>query len=94
MAKIILSGRIQVPQADLTAVRQALPSHLRATRGEPGCLTFEVTESPPNSGTFCVYEEFVDRDAFDQHQARVKASHWGEVSRSGVRTYEVREEPA
>ncbi|EPR4995117.1 putative quinol monooxygenase, partial [Vibrio navarrensis] len=38
---------------------------------------------------FDVYEEFVDKVAFEQHQKRVKASRWGKVTVSVERHYEI-----
>jgi len=89
MPKIILSGHILVSQLDLSAVRQALPEHCEATRNEPGCLVFKVDEDPIESGKFSVYEEFVDREAFECHQTRVRESRWGTISCNVQRCYTV-----
>ena len=91
MSKVTLSGYILVPEADREAVAAALPVHIDATRGEPGCLVFEVTRAD-EAGRFDVYEEFVDRGAFEAHQARVKASEWGAVTARVERHYTVVEE--
>jgi len=89
MSKIILAGHILVSQSDLSAVRQALPEHCEATRNEQGCLVFKVDEDPLESGKFHVYEEFVNKEAFERHQTRVRASQWGEISRDVQRCYTV-----
>lgn len=86
---VTLTGHIDVPAARLDAIRAALVEHIRLTRAEPGCLRFEVTQDPQQAGRFQVSEAFVDSAAFEAHQARVKASHWGQVSAGLPRSYEI-----
>ncbi|WP_395205098.1 putative quinol monooxygenase [Vibrio diabolicus] len=76
MSKVALKGFILVPEKDLELVKHELITHKRLTLEEPGCLTFLVTQSPTNPFRFDVYEEFVDKASFRQHQERVQASHW------------------
>ncbi|MCT2178443.1 antibiotic biosynthesis monooxygenase [Brachybacterium muris] len=56
------------------------------TRAEPGCFRFEVepTEDPL---VWTVVEQFVDRAAFDAHQARVRTSRWLEATAGIARDY-------
>ncbi|XAW88109.1 antibiotic biosynthesis monooxygenase [Vibrio sp. CDRSL-10 TSBA] len=89
MAKVTLSGYIVVENEDLAAVKQALAEHKRLTHAESGCLVFDVTPTPGNPNRFDVYEEFVDRNAFEQHQARVKASAWGKITANVARHYQI-----
>lgn len=91
MAKIVLEGHIVVPCAELSVVRQALTTHIRLTHEEPGCLLFRVSERPDAAGIFDVYEEFVDRTAFEHHQARVRSSDWGALTARVERHYRVYE---
>lgn len=84
---VTLSGYILVPAARLEAIRMALPEHIRRTREEAGCLSFDVVEDPHHPGTFTVAEEFVDANAFRAHQARVRSSDWGEISAGIPRDY-------
>ncbi|MDF5015048.1 antibiotic biosynthesis monooxygenase, partial [Vibrio parahaemolyticus] len=42
-----------------------------------------------NPFRFDVYEEFVDKASFKQHQERVQASHWGKVTANVKRQYEI-----
>ena len=60
-------------EADL--IRSHLPEHLRLSRAEPGCLSFNVypTDDPL---VWRLDESFTDRAAFDAHQARTRASAW------------------
>jgi quinol monooxygenase YgiN len=44
-------------------VRQAMQS----TRAEPGCRVFMVNRSVDDRRKFLLYEQFVDRAAFDAH---------------------------
>ena len=89
MSKVTLKGFILVPKQELDLVKSELEHHKRLTLEEPGCITFSVTESPENPLRFDVYEEFTDKVAFEQHQKRVKASHWGKVTVNVERHYEI-----
>ncbi len=91
MNKVILKGFIIVPTADLPAVKKALISHKELTRNEPGCLMFNVTQSEVNLNRFDVYEEFINKAAFEQHQVRVKTSTWGKAAANVKRHYEILE---
>lgn len=73
---VCLSGDlICASAAEAAIVRQYLPEHIRLTRAEPGCLSFEVTQSG-DSMIWRVAERFADRAAFDAHQTRTRASDW------------------
>ncbi|MEW8627209.1 MAG: antibiotic biosynthesis monooxygenase [Candidatus Thiodiazotropha sp.] len=89
MSKVKLKGFIVVADNDLEIIEQELPRHCKLTRQEAGCLVFEVTRSHSDHNRFNVYEEFVDREAFDAHQARVKNSKWGSVTANVERHYEI-----
>lgn len=91
MSKVTLKGFILVPESELELVKHELVNHKRLTLEELGCITFNVTENSENPLRFDVYEEFTDREAFEQHQKRVKASHWGKVTVNVERHYEVSE---
>lgn len=89
MSKVILTGFIIVPDANLETVKQELPIHTALTRNESGCLRFDVTPDKHSPNRFDVYEEFADRAAFDAHQARVQNSRWGQVTKDVERHYEI-----
>lgn len=93
MPKVILTGRIIVPDSDLDSVIAALPTHINLSRNEKGCLKFEVIQSAEDKNIFNVYEEFVDKASFQCHQKRVRDSAWGRISANAERHYEVRERP-
>lgn len=92
MTRIVLQGHIVVSTPDLPAVVEALPSHIELTRAEPGCLVFEVTQDAEDPFVFHVYEQFIDRAAFEHHQARVRASDWGSVTQGVERVYTITED--
>ena len=91
MSKVTLSGHIEVPAEDLDAALLALPNHIALTHQEEGCLAFTVERDSTNPNRFNVHEEFIDKTSFEQHQARVKASHWGSVTKNVERFYTVTE---
>ncbi|WP_421704155.1 putative quinol monooxygenase [Aliiroseovarius sp.] len=88
---ITLTGYIHVPADRLEAVSAALPAHIALTRAEPGCLSFEVTPDHAQPGRFTVSERFIDRAAFDAHQARAGTSPWAEVTAGIPRHYTIEE---
>lgn len=87
---VTLTGYIDVPPERRDAIRAALPEHIRLTRAEPGCLSFEVIESSSTPGRFAVSERFTDAAAFQAHQTRAAASDWAQISQGIPRTYEVK----
>ncbi|WP_018917359.1 putative quinol monooxygenase [Vreelandella zhanjiangensis] len=89
MAKVTLKGFITVPESDLEAVKAGLIHHRQLTFEEPGCIMFEVTQDKADPYRFNVYEEFIDRTAFEQHQQRVANSDWGRLTGNVKRHYEV-----
>ena len=93
MAKVTLSGHIQVPRGNLEAVEREMDSHIQQTRAEAGCLVFEIVRSDDDRCRYDVYEEFSDRAAFEAHQSRVKASTWGKVTAGVTRHYEITHGP-
>ena len=89
MPKVVLEGYILVPDNDLEVVKRELVTHSELSNKELGCLTFNVTQDEGNVNKFNVYEEFIDQISFDKHQARVKSSKWGKVTRNVSRHYRV-----
>ncbi|WP_338723713.1 antibiotic biosynthesis monooxygenase [Devosia sp. XK-2] len=74
--QVRLSGTlICASQDECEIVRRHLAEHVRLTREEPGCLSFEVTQTE-DPLIWRVEELFADQAAFDAHQVRTKASEW------------------
>ena len=73
---------------DVDLVRRYLPEHLRLTREEPGCISFEVSETD-DPLIWRVEELFADRAAFDFHQQRTRASEWFMATSAIPRHYEI-----
>ena len=92
MAKVTLAGfLIAEAMADADRASELLPEHIRLTRAEPGCLSFEVWRSHSDPMRFGVHEVFRDRAAFDAHQARTKGSAWATGTQALVREYTITE---
>jgi quinol monooxygenase YgiN len=75
-------------EADL--VRQHLPEHIRLSRAEPGCLTFNV-EPTDDPLVWRLDESFTDRAAFEAHGDRTRASAWFAATSGLARNFELRE---
>jgi quinol monooxygenase YgiN len=91
MTRIVLTGYILVPEADLEAVKQALPEHIKNTLAESGCIFFEITPDNKDPCRFNVHEVFKDKASFEHHQERAADSEWGSISARVARYYEVTE---
>jgi quinol monooxygenase YgiN len=88
---IRLRGHLRcLTEAEAEAVRAHRAEHIRLTRAEQGCLSFEIVETD-DPLTFEVMESFRDRAAFDAHQARTRDSQWFAQTRGILRDFLVEE---
>jgi quinol monooxygenase YgiN len=73
---ITVTGTLTCSTAeDAAIVRAFLPAHIRLSRAEPGCLSFDVDPSD-DPLVWRLDETFADRAAFDAHQDRTRSSEW------------------
>ncbi|MFT3944203.1 MAG: antibiotic biosynthesis monooxygenase [Ancrocorticia sp.] len=87
MPQVSLSGQLICQNNDeLTTVLAQLPRHIELTRLEPGCISFEVSQTD-NPLVWQVDELFVDEDSFAAHQLRVAESKWGRATAGIERHY-------
>lgn len=87
MSPVALTGRLICANSDEAAVvLHHLHRHIELTKAEVGCLRFAV-EQTNNPLVWEVSERFVDQEAFDAHQARVRASEWGRATSGITREY-------
>jgi len=89
MPEVTLAGHIVIPMEDLASVQAELKNHIRLTRDEPGCLEFNVTQDEVTPTIYHVSERFESPEAFSQHQARVRTSHWGSITKNVKRHYKI-----
>lgn len=84
-----LSGFLRcASMAEVETVKRHLPDHIRRTRAEPGCISFEVSQTD-DPLVWRVEELFADQDAFDFHQQRTSTSKWFEATSAIAREYEI-----
>jgi len=77
MPRVRLTGFLicrSLEESDIVAA--ALPEHIRLTRAEVGCLSFDVLRSSADPCRFAVRETFRSPEDFDAHQVRTRASAW------------------
>ena len=86
---VYLSGYIDVPKEDIKAVKLALPAHIRLSRQEPDCKSFNIRQDDSLPTRFHVIESFTSPIAFNRHQDRMKTSEWALVSRNASRFYDI-----
>jgi quinol monooxygenase YgiN len=94
MPRITLTGFLicrSLEEAD--RVSTLLPDHIRLTREETGCISFEVWRSMADPVRFAVREIFRDRAAFDAHHERMKTSDWWLRTKDIPRDYRITEGP-
>lgn len=87
MSPKIISGYIDVPEADREDFARALPEHSRLTNAEPGCHYFSVSPHPSIEGRYSVEESFEDEAAFQAHMDRTRLTEWFEITRNFRRSY-------
>ena len=95
MSTVTVSGFLIAPTlADADRASELLPEHIRLSRAEPGCLTFEVERSQSDPIRFALFEVFRDEEAFTAHQARTRASAWWTETTGFERDFAVSRERA
>ena len=72
-----VSGHLRCAPEEIDMVHEMLPEHIRLTRAETGCLSFEVTQDPGDPCRWNLSESFRDMAAFEAHRTRTAASDWG-----------------
>ena len=82
-----LTGTITIPLDRQAVLVPLLDNHIALTRGEPGCIYFDVTQDPDTPEVFHVSELFTDETAFAAHQANGAARPWGPASADLVRDF-------
>lgn len=65
--------------AEMLIVLDHAPAHITESRIEPGCLQFDLRQTA-DPLVFAVAERFADANAYRAHQARTRASVWGEAT--------------
>jgi len=89
LSKITLKGFITATEDGMDGVLNELPNHIELTRKEIGCLVFDVTQDESDKSRFNVYEEFKNKESFEQHQNRVRTSIWGNITKNVERNYSI-----
>ena len=85
---VILKGYIKVPLEELEVIKRHLGEHIKNTLNEDGCLEFTVEQDAVDKCIFNVFERFIDNEAFEAHQVRVRASDWGAITKNVQRVYD------
>ncbi|TNM67265.1 antibiotic biosynthesis monooxygenase [Streptomyces sp. NP160] len=87
MDEVRLTGQLVCRTADdVRLVTELLPQHVRLSRAEPGCLSFDVGLTD-DGRTWQVDELFDSPEAFRAHQVRVRGSAWGRATAHLERRY-------
>jgi len=87
MKLTIISGYVDVPEADREDFARALPEHARLTNAEKGCQYFKVKAHPKIKGRYLVNEAFDDDAAYKAHMKRTQKTQWHKITRNVKRSY-------
>lgn len=86
---VTLNGTLTcASQAEADRVGAYLPEHIRLTRAEAGCLSFEVLQTA-DPMVWSVSERFTDAAAFEAHQVRTSTSEWARETAGIARDYTI-----
>jgi quinol monooxygenase YgiN len=75
---------------EVALIQALLPEHIRLSRAEPGCLTFNV-DPTADPLVWRLDESFADKAAFEAHQTRTRASAWFKATAQMRRDFQVTE---
>lgn len=90
---VTLTGWLRCASEEEAArVRTALDDHIRLTRAEAGCVSFNVTATD-DPLVWQVAEEFTNPAAFEAHQVRAGASDWARQTAGIARDYTIKGMP-
>lgn len=73
---LILAGSIRIAPERLADLRPHLAAQVEASRGEPGCLAYALSEDPLEPGLIRVFEHFIDAAALEFHRASSHMATW------------------
>lgn len=73
---LILAGTVRIAPERLEELRPHLRAQVEATRSEPGCLDYALTEDPLDPGLIRVYEHFTDEAALAFHRETAHMATW------------------
>lgn len=86
---VVLQGYLRCETAEQAeTVAAHLDEHIRKSRAEPGCVSFDVTPTD-DPLIWHVSETFTDAASFQAHQARGAASDWARHTAGIARDYTV-----
>lgn len=89
MSEIHLAGQLVcATDEEARVVSDHLPDHVKLTRDEPGCISFNVIQTT-DPLVWIVEERFIDQRVFEQHQRRVASSVWGRATVGIERRYSI-----
>jgi quinol monooxygenase YgiN len=64
---VVLTATVKAFAGQEAVVRSALLDMVAPSRGEPGCICYNLHEANDEPGHFVFYEQWTDQAAFDTH---------------------------
>lgn len=91
--EVHLIGRLICKTPDeADRVKTTMDTHIALTRGESGCLSFEVTRTD-DPLIWTVAERFANDAAFEAHQTRTASSEWARLTSGIERDFKITRMP-
>lgn len=81
-------GLVCASPQEVEIIKKFLPEHMRLTKAETGCLSFEITQTN-DPLVWRVEERFIDQQAFEQHQQCTRDSAWWQATSKISRDYKI-----
>jgi quinol monooxygenase YgiN len=78
--KVTVVARIKAKPGMEEKVRQELMSLVTPTRSEPGCINYDLHQSPDDTSVFLFYENWVSKEDLDKHLDMPYLKAWREKS--------------
>lgn len=89
MTDVHLTGvLVCATEEEARIVSLRLPDHIKLTRAEAGCISFDVKPTG-DPRVWAVEERFADQEVFELHQQRVAGSDWGRATVGITRRYSI-----
>jgi quinol monooxygenase YgiN len=74
--QVTVAVRMRARPGNEERVRQELLALLEPTRSEPGCINYDMHESPSEPGLFFFYENWTSQELLDKHLAAPHITRW------------------
>ncbi|WP_162048459.1 putative quinol monooxygenase [Vibrio taketomensis] len=91
MAHLTIVAHIVAKPDQIDLVKQELLNLIEFTRNEEGCVNYDLHQDNTNPAIFLFYENWVDRDLWQQHMANSHIERYLAATDGAVESFVVHE---